>query len=296
MNVSSPAVPPYRPPADAPDWFRENLRHPGESRYATLNDRAVHFLTWNWEQVDWPTLLFVHGFSGHAHWWSFLVPFFTDRYRVVAIDLPGMGDSAAQPEYSDECFARGILAVVEQHRIAAPILIGHSFGGGQSIRAMGLAPERFQRGIVVDSLVRFSPEPSAPLIEGRTSHRLHPTREACLERFRLSPPQPDADPCLVEFIAHHSCTRSEGGWHWKFDPGLRNFGEIKDTVLQQKVRARVDCIYGELSMFTSDNRPRRILETFPNAGELVIVPGAHHHLMLDRPLQLVAAIKGLLAG
>ncbi len=99
----------------------------------------------------------------------------------------------------------------------------------------------------------------------------------------------------MEFVAHHSCTRSEGGWHWKFDPGLRNFGEIKDTVLQQKVRARVDCIYGELSMFISDNRPRRILETFPNAGELVIVPGAHHHLMLDRPLQLVAAIKGLLA-
>ena len=54
-------------------------------------------------------------------------------------------------------------------------------------------------------------------------------------------------------------------------------------------------IYGELSMFTSENRPQRILESFPNRGELIIVPGAHHHLMLDRPLQLVEAIQRLLA-
>lgn len=295
MNASPSPAPPYRPPSDAPAWFVENLNHPGESRYATLNDRPVHFLTWNWEQEDWPTLLFVHGFSGHARWWSFLIPFFTDRYRVAAIDLPGMGDSAPQAEYNDECFARGILAVVKQYNIDAPVLIGHSFGGGQSIRAMSLAPDRFQRGIVVDSLVRFSPEPRPPLIDGRPSHRMHATQEACLERFRLSPPQPESIPCLTDYIAHHSCTRSEQGWHWKFDPRLRNFGEVTDTALQQKIRARMDCIYGELSMFTPESRPQRILESFPNRGELIIVPGAHHHLMLDRPLQLVDVIQRLLA-
>lgn len=289
-------LPPYLPPPDAPTWFIRNIQHPGESRFATLNDRPVHFLTWNWEHHDRPTLLFVHGFSGHARWWSFLIPFFTDRYRVAAIDLPGMGDSAPQSEYDDERFARGILAVVEQHQIQAPVLIGHSFGGGQSIRAMALAPDRFQRGIVVDSLVRFSPEPRPPLIDGKASHRMHASLEACLERFRLSPPQPDALPCLVDYVAYHSCTRSAEGWHWKFDPRLRNFGEVTDTALQQAIRARVDCIYGELSMFTPENRPRRILDSFPNRGELIIVPGAHHHLMLDRPLQLVEAIERLLAN
>lgn len=219
------------------------------------------------------------------------MPFFTDRYRVAAIDLPGMGDSGPQAEYNDECFARGILAVVEQHRIESPTLIGHSFGGAQSIRAMGLAPDRFNHGIVVDSLVRFPPEERPRLIDGKPSHKLRPTQADCLDRFRLSPPQSDEIPSLVDYIGYHSCTGDERGWHWKFDPRLRNFGEIHGTELQQKVRARVDCLYGGNSMFMPDNRPQRILESFPNSGELVVVPDAHHHLMVDHPLELVDALR-----
>lgn len=297
MN-STPLPPnghPFIPAPDAPTWFVENLRQPGTSRYAILNGSPVHFLTWNWEREELPTLLFVHGFCGHARWWSFLMPFFTDRYRVAAIDLPGMGDSGPQPEYNDECFARGILAVVEQYRIEHPTLIGHSFGGGQSIRAMGLAPDLFRHGIVVDSLVRFPPEERPRLIDGKPTHKLRPTQADCLERFRLSPPQPELIPSLFDYVAHHSCTGNDQGWHWKFDPRIRNFGEISGTALQQKVRARVDCIYGGLSMFTPDDRPRRILASFPRHGELVIVPRAHHHLMLDHPLELVDAVRKLLA-
>ena len=35
----------------------------------------------------------VHGTFAHAHWWDFIAPLLTDEYDVVAIDLPGCGDS-----------------------------------------------------------------------------------------------------------------------------------------------------------------------------------------------------------
>ncbi len=118
----------FTPPADAPQWFVDNLNNLGESRYVPYGKGNVHFLSWNWECKSLPVLFFVHGFVGHAHWWSFLIPFFSQGYRIAAIDLPGMGDSDAPLEYTDECFANGILALVDTYQLDSVTIVGHSFG------------------------------------------------------------------------------------------------------------------------------------------------------------------------
>lgn len=285
---------PFVPSEEAPQWFLDNIQKPGESHFVAVEDGDIHFLAWNWSDTSLPTLIFVHGFSGHARWWSFLMPFFADRYRVAAIDLPGMGDSSAFTAYDDECFARSILGLIRHYALAEVTIIGHSFGGAQAMRAMAMAPELFAHGIIVDTIVRFTGEEYSRQLEGRSSHKLRSTRAECMENFRLIPPQPEVVPVLVDYVAHHSCTGNGDGWHWKFDPQIRNAGEIRSPDILHQVRTRVDCIYGEQSLFSADNLPQRILESFPNHGQLILVPDAHHHLMLDHPLELVAAIKRLL--
>lgn len=286
---------PFTPPADAPDWFLDNLKHPGESRYATCNGRRVHFLAWNWEDESLPALILVHGFSGHANWWSFLAPFFSDRYRIAAIDLPGMGDSEAPPEYTPRCFSQAILELIHQYQLQPVTIVGHSFGGVQTMHAMATEPQLFRRGIIVDSFVKApSPEP-IPRLKPRGKHHLRATRQECIERFRLMPPQPYSVEALLQFVSHHSCIESDEGWHWKFDPDIINMGEMEDPTALTNVSARVDCIYGELSMFNADNLPQRVLEYFPNHGRLIMIPNAYHHIMLDHPLELVTAITDLLA-
>ena len=294
-NQSSGALP-YLPVVGAPSWFLDNISQPGESRYAPYAGGSVHFLSWNWDNESLPVLMFVHGFVGHARWWSFLAPFFSDRYRIAAIDLPGMGDSDALSEYNDDCFARGILAVIDEYQLPAVTIIGHSFGGVQSIRAMALRPEVFIRGIVVDSLVQLPPEDILRMIDGKTQHKQRVDQNECIQSFRLGPPQPNLIPALHHYIAYHSCAGDEHGWYWKFDPALRNFGEIYDATFLQKVTTKVDCVYGGNSIFSTDNRPARILASFANGGQLVIIADAYHHIMLDCPLELVDAINNLLAG
>lgn len=284
----------YVPPADAPDWFAANLARPGESRVVAVDDGEVHFLGWNWDDTSLPALLLVHGYGGHAHWWSFLAPFFADRYRVAAIDLPGMGDSSPRAVYDDDCFAQGILAVMDQSNLGRAAIVGHSFGGAQAMRAMAMAPQRFVHGVIVDTLVHFPPKSRPRLLDGKHAHRIRASREACIRDFRLMPPQPAVIPALMNFIAHHSCTPAAGGWHWKFDPGLRNYAEITTPDLLRGITTPVDCIYGERSLFADEDRPRRVLESFANHGELVLVADAYHHLMLDHPLELVAAMSRLL--
>lgn len=290
----SPTPDAFIPPAGSPRWFLDHLRQPGESHSVELAGRRIHCLSWNRDNKTLPVLMLVHGFCGHAHWWSFLAPFFVDRFRVVAIDLPGMGDSDPPVGYDDESFARAILAVIDGLALPSVTIVGHSFGGVQSIRAMATRPAAFTHGIVVDSNLRFPPEQPTRVIQARGRHTPRDSRMACAARFRLTPPQPNAVDALVAYIGFHSCIGDSHGWHWKFDPNIRNVGEINDPSILAAVPVPVDCIYGEQSLFNVDDKPRRILEQFGNPGERVIIPEAYHHLMVDKPLALVAALNRLL--
>lgn len=286
----------YTPPAAASRWFIDNLRQPGVSRTVAFEDSHVHFLSWNWDNSDLPVLVLLHGFSGHANWWSFLAPFFSDRYRIAAIDLPGMGDSGRLAEYRENSYAEGLLAVLRAEGLEQVTVVAHSFGGIQTLRMLCQAPGLFRRGIIVDSFICLPPAERPPILTPRNHHRMYASRAECMGRFRLVPPQGASDPVIMDFVAWHSCEESDGGWHWKFDPRATNMGEQLDPAALAGITARVDFIYGDESIFHSDGRPGRLLDSVGNPGEAVIVPEAHHHLMIDHPLELVAEINRLLAA
>jgi len=282
------------PQNDAPPWFLDNIRNQGQSIFTSVSGRSVHMLAWNWDNTELPVLMLVHGFGAHAHWWSFLAPFFADRYRVVAIDLPGMGDSEPPSIYEDNCFARAIVGCIEQHRLQPVCIVGHSFGGAQSLRAITLSPHLFSRGIVVDTNVRLPPEPPIRNLQPKGSHKPSPTHADCMSRFRLMPPQSNYIDALVKHIAYHSCKKSAQGWHWKSDPDCINVGEIDGPEILHAVQTRIDLIYGEKSFLNIDNKADRVLRCFSQPGILMTIPEAGHHIMVDHPLELVSTIEALL--
>ena len=69
-----------RPPASA--WFESAVARKPQSRFVTVEGAAIHYL--HWEARHKPGLLFVHGNAAHAHWWSFIAPFFADAVSVIA--------------------------------------------------------------------------------------------------------------------------------------------------------------------------------------------------------------------
>lgn len=284
----------YQPLDNAPPWFLHNIDIPHLSIQTRIAGRSVHMLAWNWDNTGLPTLMLVHGFGAHAHWWSYLAPYFRDRYRIVALDLPGMGDSEPPAVYDDDCFARAITGCIEEHQLQPVCIIGHSFGGAQSLRAIAMSPHLFSRGIVVDTNVRLPPEPLIRRLQPKGSHKPSPTRADCMARFRLVPPQPNYIDALVHYIAHHSCTGEPQNWHWKSDPNCLNAGEIENSDILRAVSTPIDMIYGEKSFLNIENKPARVLSHFPRAGTLLTIPNAGHHIMVDHPLELIAAIKTLL--
>lgn len=99
-----------------------------------------------------PVLLFVHGIMGTWRNWIFNLLPFCDRYRVIAIDLPGFGESdmpAAQ--LTMEHYAENIKTFCDKLGIKEVTLIGNSMGGLVGAIVAKRTPELLKKLILVDA-------------------------------------------------------------------------------------------------------------------------------------------------
>lgn len=259
---------------------------------------AIHCLTWDLEDTAKPVLLLLHGFWGHAHWWDFIAPFFRGRYRIVAPDFSGMGDSVHRSRYELLTFDRDIVGVLEGLGLEQASVVAHSFGGTRLLRACAEHPGLFRHAVIVDSYVHFpvedGPMPPPEPVKGT---RIYPDPETAIARFRLTPPQRFVLPYLVEHIARHSLRQVADGWRWKFDAAmpLDLETEFDGPALLARIDIPVDQVYGMESRVVSAERARMTMAHLPCPGQLVAIPGSGHHVMLDHPLELIDALHTLLA-
>ncbi|MDB5985933.1 MAG: alpha/beta hydrolase [Nevskia sp.] len=283
--------------AIAPTWLARGMAHPGVSRYADADGIALHYLEWGSADGGQPGLLFVPGYRAHTRWWDFIAPIFAERFHVVVMELSGMGDSGRRAEYRPADFAEDIATVVRHSGLRRPVGIGHSYGGSRLLRACGKHPRLFERAIVVDSYVHFADQGPLPEYPRLGSRRAHPTREAALARFRLSPEQPIAHPALAQYLAEGSVRAIETGWTWKFDLELPGGGptEVDGAAILARVQIPVHLVWGEHSRVVNENCMRRVAATLPIKHEPIMVSEAHHHLMLDQPIVTIGILQALLA-
>jgi 3-oxoadipate enol-lactonase len=78
---------------------------------------------------DLPPLVFLHGIGGAARAWRRQLAAFGDRYRAIAWDMPGYGDSQPLPGVSIATLAGALKDFLQQVGAAKPVLVGHSIGG-----------------------------------------------------------------------------------------------------------------------------------------------------------------------
>ena len=286
------AVPP------APQWFQDVLRATPQSAFVEVAGAAIHYLAWG--NPAKPGLLLVHGNAAHASWWSFIAPYLSRDYHVVALDLSGMGDSAWRPDgYSMECFAAEVLAVAEHSGMLAieepPVIVGHSFGGFVTILAGALYGERLGGSVILDAPVNPPDRPHTGPLTAR-AHHLYPTVAKALARFRLLPPQVCDNLYLLDYVARLSLRQVEGGYSWKFDPQIwRNFSIGDMDARLRDTKCRLAIFRGENSILMPPEIGNFMSSLLGRTAPVVEIPQAQHHVMLDQPLALVAALRALLA-
>ena len=80
-------------------------------------------------------VVLVHGFGGDLNGWLFNQPALAERHRVLALDLPGHGESAKDVGRGDlAALSDALLAFLDALGIESVHLVGHSLGGAASLR------------------------------------------------------------------------------------------------------------------------------------------------------------------
>jgi pimeloyl-ACP methyl ester carboxylesterase len=85
------------------------------------------------DEGDGPAVVLLHGFPTSSHLWRDLVPMLAPRFRAVAPDLVGYGDSS-KPEdpkaLTVRAQARHVRELVERLGVTEFAVVGHDIGGG----------------------------------------------------------------------------------------------------------------------------------------------------------------------
>jgi pimeloyl-ACP methyl ester carboxylesterase len=282
----------------APDWFHRAIAHEPRPFKAMCDGFELNCLEWG--DRDKPGIVLIHGNGAHAWWWAFVAPYLAQEYHVAAFDLTGMGDSAWRPKYAMWSFADEPIAVAEACGMfevgEPPVIVGHSFGGFAAMTAGAKHGSRLAGTVLVDSPVNPPDRPGGPPHREMRAHRVYPSLEAALSRFRLAPEQPCENHYLIDYVARRSLKQVEGGWTWKFDPAIWQRFESGDTSeMLRSIACRVGIMRGDDSVLMPPEIGAYMFELLGRAVPVSGVPEARHHVMLDQPLAFVAALRALLA-
>ena len=118
----------------------------------------------------------LHGLGGTKASFLPTVAALADRYRVVALDLPGFGESDKPigAPYDAPWFARSVFAAMDALDIERAHIAGNSMGGRVAIEA-GLTDHERTGGLLLSpALARLRARPWAPVLRAATGAQADP--------------------------------------------------------------------------------------------------------------------------
>lgn len=241
-----------------------------------------------------PTLCLAHCLGGDRSIWRKQLDHWRSRYRLLAYDLRGQGESEPTPgPYSMALLAADALALLDAQGVDQAVFCGVSMGGMVALQAAIAAPQRVRALVLADSAGGFGPE-----ARGAWQERI-----AAVERDGVAP--------LVETMM--------GRW---FTEGFRRqaAGEVADVagrlartspvgylgacaaIRDFDLRERLADIRCPTLVLCGENDPstplplsRQLAETIPGA-RLVVFPGANHLPHFEMPDRFNAEVDDFLAA
>jgi len=125
----------------------------GESQYAKLDGAKIHYKSYG-KGKD--ALVLIHGWTCNLENWRDQIPDFAKRNRVIALDLPGHGQSdKPQIAYTMDLFANAIDAVMRDAKVERAVLVGHSMGTPVARQFYRKYPQKTLAIVIVDGGLRL---------------------------------------------------------------------------------------------------------------------------------------------
>jgi esterase len=264
--------------------------------FVTANGLRFHYLEWGVAAA--PPLVLLHGFGNEAHIWDLFAPLVAGRYRVLALDSRGHGDSDHAAEYGDEHNLADLEAILDALGITRLTLVGFSMGGGTATIFASRNPDRLERLVIVDRGPETDPRGRERMARAISKARSSfPSREDALAYIRLANPRRPEE--LVQKSVNHAFRASDdGSYELKQDRKLREgFGHRLSNqdgwAMLDLIRCPTLIVRGGDSDILAPDVAQRMADRMPDA-RLEVVPNAGHPVMMDNPAEFNRVVADFL--
>ena len=265
-----------------------------------------------WGDPQLPRLLALHGWLDNAASFDWLAPLLCGHFHIVAIDLPGHGRSGHRPPgtwYHYVDYLGDALAAADALGWTQFGLLGHSLGGAVASMLAAACPQRIERLFLIEALgpLTAQVDQTLSLLQRAISQR-HGLPAKALRVFaseeEAAQTRAKAGDLSLEaariMVARGITPAPAGGFVWSSDPRLTL------TSPQRYIETQVLSVLDELRVPTqlilAQPPPSFLPEALINSRiarvpeiDVVRIAG-HHHLHLDDPQPVAAAMLGYHAG
>ena len=217
--------------------------------------------------------MLLHGLGVSSRYFVPLARILADRWRVVAVDLPGWDGSDRPPDALDIPGLAGELAAwLDAEEIERPHVVANSLGCQIAVDLAAREPERFERIVLI-----------GPTVDPRYRTPLRHAPRFFVDAVR-------EPPSLLPIIVRD---------YLRF--GLRRFVATAGAALRDrpedklpKIASPTLVIKGERDAFVSTDWVEEMVELLPR-GELAVVPRAPHATHYAAPRSVAALVEQFFA-
>ncbi len=273
--------------------------------------RGVDYSVLEWGPDQGPLIVWLHGWGDCAATAQFVVDALDSRWRVVAPDFRGFGESRANvASYWFPDYLADLDSLLSEYSPDSPVsLVGHSMGANVAGLYAGTMPERVNAFVNIEGfgLANASPD-TAPdryrewIEAGRADAGFSDYADYTALAARIAKRSPAMDAKCAEFVARAWAVERDGRVRLRADPRhkLPNpilYRRAESEACWRNVSAPVLLISGEDSAFAraDDKRLDASPMPFPDA-EAVTIPDAGHMLHFEAAPAVAGHIDAFLAA
>jgi pimeloyl-ACP methyl ester carboxylesterase len=269
-----------------------------------INGFVMHY--WEWAGGE-PTLVCLHPSGHYGRIWESVAHQLAPRFRVLAPDQRGHGDSS-QPTGGNaaEDYAADIAALVGALDLAQVVLVGHSLGARTAMVCAAEHPERVSRVILVGGPHFSTLQPGADVQHWQTQSdtmrqraRGAPSAEAAAELLRASYPRFSAA-AVQHAVKYNTRPTADGGVEWRFDPAwvadglMHALDDLRDYAA--RIRCPVLLLRATGSWELTPERMPQTVAAFSGTRVTVVDVDGAANLEVEAPDAVANAIREFLEG
>jgi pimeloyl-ACP methyl ester carboxylesterase len=279
----------------------QSASSPIESKFATVDAIKIHYLS----AGHGPAVILLHGYAETSRMWRPLIPKLTDKFTVIAPDLPGIGESDIPKDGLDmKTAATRIHALAKSLGITKARVVGHDIGLMVAYAYAAQFPDEVEKLVVMDAflpgvqgweLAYDSPNFWHFRFHGPTPEALVEGREKIYFAYFWNDLAADKNHSLPEsdrasYVAAYSrAGRMRAGWAYfaSWPDTAKDFAQMAQTKLTMPVLS----IAGEKASASILGPQMKLVAT---DVQVIVLKDTGHWLMEERPKEAMDALIAFL--